>query len=227
MAGGDPTQKIRVLFRKTLVIPMAEIERGVASRSRRSLFRDLTSLGYLSSYTHSGRYFTLPTAPAFDVDGLWRWQGIGFSREGSLQATVAHLVERSDTGWTQRELQLRLGARAHNALLERVESKRLGRQKVQGQYVYFAAEGVRARTQFDGRRALGAVGAELVPTALEVEILLELIHGVRGPPEATTVAARLQARGLDAPVTHVVSVLERYDFEGKKTASCPSRRSRR
>jgi hypothetical protein len=34
----------------------------VGPRSRRSLFRDLTALGYLSSYTHTGRYSSVDTS---------------------------------------------------------------------------------------------------------------------------------------------------------------------
>ena len=58
--------QISALFRKTPVMLMSDLERAVRGRSRRSLFRDLTSLGYLSSYTHTGRYYTLGSVPDFD-----------------------------------------------------------------------------------------------------------------------------------------------------------------
>src|SRR3989304_1574185 len=96
-------QQISALFRKTPVMQMRDIARGVGPRSRRSLFRDLTTLGYRSSYTHTGRYYTLVSVPEFDADGLWRSQGIGFSRDGTLKATVQRLVETSDAGRTHHE----------------------------------------------------------------------------------------------------------------------------
>ena len=59
MPDAPSAPQLRGLFRTTPVTRMADIERAVAARSRRSLFRDLTSLGYRSSYTHTGRYYTL------------------------------------------------------------------------------------------------------------------------------------------------------------------------
>ena len=87
MPEASVAQQISALFRKTPVMQMRDIVRGVGPRSRRSLFRDLTALGYRSSYTHTGRYYTLVSVPEFDADGLWRYQGIGFSRDGTLTST--------------------------------------------------------------------------------------------------------------------------------------------
>jgi hypothetical protein len=61
-------------------------------RSRRSVFRDLTTIGYLSSYTHTGRYYTLVHIPEFDEHGLWFFQGVGFSKAGTLKSTITELV---------------------------------------------------------------------------------------------------------------------------------------
>lgn len=206
-------EQIVVLFRKRPVLQMSEIARAVGPRSQRSLFRDLTSVGYLSSYTHTGRYYTLSTIPQFDADGLWRFEGIGFSREGTLKATVRRLVDTSEAGRTHRELHLRLGARVHNPLLDLVEGKRLRRDSVDGQYVYLAASRAHAAEQMERRRALST--AATAPM-LDVEVLIEVIHGARvPPPDAATVAARLAARGIGATVTQVAVVLDRYGL--KKT----------
>lgn len=221
-------QQIAALFRKTPVMQMADIERSVRPRSRRSLFRDLTALRYLSSYTHTGSYYTLASVPEFDADGLWRYQSSGFSRDGTLKATVQRLVETSDAGRTQHELRLRLGVRVHNPLLDLVEDKKLGREPIDNEYVYLAAERARATVQLGSRRTLlAAEAATPTPTAaLEVEVLLEVIHGARvPPPDAATVTARLASRGIRAHVSEVAAVLVRHGL--KKTASSRSPRSRR
>ena len=221
-------QQIVAAFRKTPVMQMSEIEHAVASRSRRSLFRDLSALRYLSSYTDTGRFYTLASIPTFDDDGLWRHQGVGFSRDGTLKATVWRMVDRSEAGRTQHELQLRLGTRVHNPLLELVEQRRLGRESVDDEYVYLAAKRARAKAQLAQRRTLLVAGAAAEPIpAIELEVLMEVIHGARVPlPDATVLAARLGARGVRASVAEVVAVLERRGL-GKKTPASPSRRSRR
>lgn len=223
------TQQIANLFRKTPVMEMRTIERALGGRSRRSLFRDLDALGYLSSYTHTGRYYTLASVPEFDPDGLWRYQGIGFSRDGTLKATVRRLAESAEAGRTQCELQLRLGARVHNPLLDLIEHKQLRRESIAAEYVYVAAARAQAARQLERRRALVAAGLAVsgpVAPALEVEVLVEVIHGARlPPPEAAMVAARLVARGIRASEADVSAVLDRHGL--KKTAPSRSRRSRR
>jgi hypothetical protein len=223
------TRQVADLFRKSPVMDMGAIERALGGRSRRSLFRDLDALGYLSSYTHTGRYYTLASVPDFDADGLWRFEGIGFSRDGTLKATVRRLAESAEAGRTQRELQLRLGARVHNPLLDLVEHKRLRRELIAAEYVYVAAARGQAEKQLAQRRALLAAGmATTLPVAptLEVEVLVEVIHGARlPPPDAATVAARLLARGIRASEADVSTVFERHGL--KKTAPSRSRRSRR
>jgi len=216
-------EQIVDLFRKRPVLQMSEIERAVGPRSQRSLFRDLTSVGYLSSYTHTGRYYTLQSIPQFDTDGLWLFEGAGFSRDGTLKATVRRLVETSETGRTQRDLQLRLGVRVYNPLLDLVEGKQLRRDSVEDEYVYLAAARARATEQLEQRRALPT--ARTAPT-LDVEVLLDVIHGARLPsPQAPAVAARLAARGIVASVAEVAAVIERYGL--KKKPPSRSRRSRR
>jgi hypothetical protein len=227
----DPVaQQIRALFQKTPVVQMPQIERALAPRSRRSLFRDLAELGYLSSYTHTGRYYTLVSVPEFDADGLWRYQGIGFSRDGTLKATVQRLVRASDAGRTQHELQLRMGVRVHNPLLDLVEDRKLGRQSIEDEYVYVAAERARATVQIERRRALVTASVASAPPtgAIEVEVLIEVIHGARvPPPDAATVAARLDARGIRTDVREVAGVLARHGLGEKKTVPSRSPRSRR
>jgi len=227
MTPKPPTQQVADLFHRTPVLDMPSIERSVPDRSRRSLFRDLEVLGYLSSYTHTGRYYTLASVPAFDADGLWCYQSIGFSRDGTLKATVKRLVETAEEGRTHRELQLRLGVRVHNPLFDLVEHKQLGRETVAREFVYLAAQRARAEAQLEKRRAGVVAGATARPPALEVEVLVEVIHGARVPvPDAAEVAARLAARGVHAPIPEVAAVLSRHGL-GKKTGRSRSTRSRR
>src|SRR6266705_5705035 len=70
-----------------------------------SVRRWLKQIGYFRSYTHNGKWYTLRDSPEFNRDGLW-WhhKDIGFSKHGSLIATIGYLVARSATGLSAREL---------------------------------------------------------------------------------------------------------------------------
>ena len=212
------------LFAHRPVADLSQLSRALDTHSRMTVFRRLSSFGYLSSYSHSGRYYTLRSIPQFDADGLWRYEGVGFSRDGTLKATVFRLVHGSDAGRTQRELQLRLGVRVHNPLLELVERKRLRREVVEHEYVYVAGARVRAAEQLKRRRVLPEA---TVSVALELEVLLEVIHAARPPVlDAQTLAARLGARGVRASTDEVTAVLVRHGLE-KKLQRRPSPRSPR
>jgi hypothetical protein len=217
------------LFAQRPVADLNQLGRALHTRSRMSVFRRLSVLGYLSSYSHTGRYYTLRSVPDFNADGLWHYQGVGFSRDGTLKSAVCRLVEVSEAGRTQHELQVRLGVRVHNPLLELVESKRLGREPFDGEYVYVASKRARASAQVKRRRDMVATQAQSAVVAeptIEVEVLLEVIHGVRLPEQnAENLVARLRARGIRASVAEVTAVLEHHGV--KKTAPSRSRPSKR
>ena len=223
----EPREVLSRLFQRHKIADIAQLFAAIKTGSRMTVFRRLSAVGYVSSYSHAGRYYTLASVPEFDADGLWRYQSVGFSRDGTLKATVQRLVVTSAAGRTQRELQLRLGVRVHNPLLDLVEDQKLGREPVENQYVYVAPDHARATVQLGHRRARTPAGAATPTPALEVEVLLEVIHGARvPPPEAATVAARLEARGIRAHVAEVAAVLDRHGLGEKKTPPSRSPRSR-
>lgn len=230
MSDASSAQRLLRLFRTTPVMQMPQIERAIGERSPRSLFRDLASIGYVSSYTHTGRFYTLCSLADFDKDGLWLFNGVGFSRDGTLKATVRRLVDSSTAGHTQQELRLRLGVRVHNPLLDLVETRKLARESIRGEYVYAASAKRRAATQLRRRQELVAklAGAPTPPTPLllEVEVLSEAIHGSVVSLDPKEIAARLVARGVAIASAQVEGVLRRHGVV-KKTARSPSPRSRR
>ena len=61
----------------------------------RTVQRHLKQWRTYTSYNENGRYYILPDIPKFDVNGLWRYRTISFSRYGNLKKTVIHLVHDS------------------------------------------------------------------------------------------------------------------------------------
>src|SRR5574341_301129 len=97
-------QTLTRLFQRQSIADLATLSAALRTSSRMSVFRRLSVLGYLSSYSHAGRYYTLRDIPQFDPHGLWQYQGVGFSRHGSLKTTVERLVEQSEAGRTHPEV---------------------------------------------------------------------------------------------------------------------------
>ena len=70
-----------------------ELKTVLGAPAALTVFRKLKPLGYRTSYTHRGRYYTLDSIARFDAAGLWSHDGVWFSRQGTLLATAEHCVK--------------------------------------------------------------------------------------------------------------------------------------
>ena len=217
------------LFERQRIADLDGLFETLDTRSRMTVFRRLSEAGYFSSYSHAGRFYTLKGVPEFDQAGLWRHQGVCFSRDGTLKATVTRLVVESDAGRFQRELQELLLVRVHNTLLDLVRDGQLGRESLLNRYLYISAERARAAAQLARRRqalpdgAVAETEPEVLAPSAVIAVLLEVIHGAGVRLDASRVATRLRARGLAVTERQVERVF--VDFAPKKTT--PRSRSRR
>jgi len=209
------------IFARAKVMDMQALRRAVPERSRRSLFRDLATLGYFSSYTHTGRYYTLAEVPEFDEHGLWRYRAIGFSRFGTLKSTVARRVEDAGAGCTHAELEALLRLRVHNTLLKLVRSGEVGRETRGGSYLYVSIDQERAARQRAARRrpvaqARAARRSPLPPDEVVLLVLVEALHASEGLAAPAVVAGRLAAYEQAVTSAQVRRVYEHFGLEAEK-----------
>lgn len=216
---------LRKLFRRVPVAKLDALRRVLKTRSRTSVFRRLKAVGYFSSFTHRGRYYTLLEVPQFDSLGLWHCRDVGFSQTGSLKATVRELVRSSPAGRTHRELQGLLGVRVHNELLDLTRAQMLRREALAARgALYVSADKTLASEQLARRMEAGATEGK-APSDLVIEVLLELLDAATVDATPSEVAHRLSARRVGATATQVRQVFERYKLGRKKGVRSP--RSRR
>jgi hypothetical protein len=227
----ESKETLRKLVKKRSVFDLDALFDALGTRSRMTVFRRLRQVGYLSSFTHGGRFYTLEDIPQFDELGLWFHRDIGFSQAGTLKETVVLQVEKTPEGRTHEELQHLLRVRAHNTLLELLRRGRIGRERLQGVYLYVSADSRRAAEQVAARKKLRASLAEMLRVATDEEVVEVLVEALKEGPEIPTperVARRLVARGIRLEPHHVAQVYEEHGLvPGKKTARLGSRRSRR
>ena len=129
---------LAAMFRREKVLSMAEVKHAVGTNSRMTAFRRLRALPYRSSYSHRGRYYTLDDIPEYDRYGVWVFNGVCFSRHGTLLSAVETLVDGAASGYTAAELAAVLHVRVQNAVRVLVDRKRLIRQPIGPEYVYVA-----------------------------------------------------------------------------------------
>ncbi|MCK4422896.1 MAG: hypothetical protein KAV18_02350 [Candidatus Omnitrophica bacterium] len=210
--------QVENLFRRSRVIELSDLYETIQTTSRMTVFRRLRKFNYLSSYTHSGRYYTLYDIAQFSRDGLWHYKDIGFSRHGSLKKTITHLVNGSDTGLTHSELKQQLGVQVYNTLLELSDSKQINRERLKGYFLYTSIESKRAEKQIERRDILKAGGIEFgeqLPGWVIIEILAEVIRESGRELNVPEITSRLRKRGIGLTVNQINNVFEQYNL--KKT----------
>ncbi len=216
---------LRSLFGKCPVADLDLLFETLDTRSRMSVFRRLREVGYFSSYSHSGRYYTLASIPEFDDHGLWRFQSAGFSRFGTLRSTIANRVEEADAGCTHTELEALLQIPVYNTLLKLVRAGQVRREEFDRAYLYLSIEPARGAEQLALRQLQAAQEAQVPPLPAREAVLLvlvEALHASEGLAPASVVARRMVARGEGVTAEQVARVYAHFGLEpGKKTAQPP------
>lgn len=140
-------QKLAQLLRMQKVATLSQLKQVLGTAVDITVFRKLKKLGYRSSYSHGGSYYTLEEIPHFDARGLWSHRDIHFSARGTLMTTLEALVEESDEGCLASELEMLLRVSVKEALLQLSRKARVTREKVSRLYLYCSPNRRRAKQQ--------------------------------------------------------------------------------
>lgn len=214
----DAQKKLENFIKNRRVVEMRDLFEVVQTNSRMTVFRRLSGVEYLCSYTHAGRYYTLFDIARFDSDGIWFYDDIGFSLNGSLKKTVTYLVDNGDGGKFHSDLQRQLRVRLHNVLLDLVRSKQIKRTKFEGQFLYLSSDKARSTKQIEQRDKLSKQLRRIpvfITESIVIEILAEVIRQSKRHPRADQVASALAIRGLPIAEKDVMTVFDHYDIEKK------------
>jgi hypothetical protein len=140
------------LLRRTKIATLDQLSTALGSASSITLFRKLDQLGYRTSYSHRGRFYTLDRIARFDDNGLWSHGSVRFSRFGTLVDTAAAFVNSSPAGYFVTELDQVLHVSTQDTLLQLVNQGRLARQQVSALYLYCSADPALRQRQLQARQ---------------------------------------------------------------------------
>lgn len=133
-------ERLKDIFKNQKTATMQQLKSALKTNASMTVYRKLDKLHYLSSCSHSGRYYTLERIPEFNKDGLWFNRSVLFSRHGTLIETVKNIVNESDYGYSSLELEKILKVKPNEILTKLIAEKQLSRTKLNGRFVYFTAE---------------------------------------------------------------------------------------
>jgi hypothetical protein len=132
---------------KCKIATIDEMKTTLNTKSRMTVFRLLSKLGYISSCSHSGRYYSLSRIAEYNQYGLWDVKSVLFSKYGTLKKTVDMLVSQSQMGHTASELKKILKLKVDDVLFELTKTKTINRKKIFGIYVYLSSGSKCAKKQ--------------------------------------------------------------------------------
>jgi hypothetical protein len=142
------SKELKRLIVKNKIATMIEMKAAIGTTVDATIFRKLRELCYLRSYSHRGKYYTLPGIARFNEQGLWSCRGVHFSKQGSLLNTIEHHVDHSE------------------ALLK---DTRIDRKKVYGRYLYCSSRMKKRKRQCSERKKQQAIAnSALEPMSSEV-----------------------------------------------------------
>ena len=82
------SKDLKRLIVSSKMATMVDIKAVMGTTVDATIFRKLRELCYLRSYSHRGKYYTLPEIARFNEQGLWSCRGVHFSKQGSLLNTI-------------------------------------------------------------------------------------------------------------------------------------------
>lgn len=173
-------QKIEKFILSKNIVTFKELSKYIGKTSRMTIIRRLRELSYLTSYSHTGKYYTLDSIPEFSKEGLWSYNSVYFSKIGTLINTCDYFVNNSESGYSVKELQNILHIDVKLSLIELHKRGKLYREKFIGGYVYFNKHFPRRKQQLIIRRSqnettvlnIGKLLSHVITDELKAAIIL-------------------------------------------------------
>src|SRR5258708_823784 len=121
---------LRRFLRSNSIATLPQLKDILGTDADITVFRKLKELSYRTSYSHRGSFYTLDEIVTFDERGLWSFDSVWFSRNGTLVATAENRVTQSSAGYFASELEDILHVPVKEPLLQLVAQGRIARQSV-------------------------------------------------------------------------------------------------
>ena len=148
-----PTDRLASLLHEQKIATMPQLKRALGTAVTFTVLRKLATLGYRSSYSHGGTFYTLDSIAQYDQRGLWSYRDVHFARHGTLLNTAATLVSNAPAGYFTAELDAVVQVATKDALRHLVQQDRLFRRELAGRYLYCAKQRQRRQEQWAARQA--------------------------------------------------------------------------
>lgn len=173
--------EIEKLIKKDKVVTLDQIKVHIKSDVTMTIMRKLKSLGYITSYSDRGKYYTLFDIPKFSEAGLWSFNDtIHFSKYNTLKDTCFYFINTSVGGQSIKELEAVLKVTVRLAVGNLLKEQKVFRAQFGGEWVYFSVDGKVRNQQMAIRNSVSdsqvfsneSLSASLITDELKAAVIL-------------------------------------------------------
>jgi hypothetical protein len=203
--------ELGLLLREKKACTLEELMAELGTSVRMTVWRKLTQLPYLTSYSDRGRYYALKPDCKFDRSGLWSHRHAWFSVYGTLLQTGQAFIDLSKAGYTVAELNAALHVQTQQALLHLLRQSRVYREKVDSAFVYVSMRQPDRTRQLNARRQMAVKDSAVVTDGVlahELKAAIVLFFGLLDERQRRIFAGLESLRSAqgDAPVARLLGV---------------------
>lgn len=163
-------------LKRDKIATMEDLRKIIGTQSRMTVFRRLKELNYITSYSHSAKYYSLYRIAEFNNQGLWFYNSVLFSRHRTLIKSVKCFVNESEMGYTASELEEILKIKVDDVLFGLVKGQEIEREKFSGRYVYYSRRHpIRKRQELFRKDTVDKYSKPMEPDILMNELKASLI----------------------------------------------------
>lgn len=211
------TQAMSAFLQKQKIATMDQLIAATVSNEW-TIRRDLKQLKAITSYTHSGRYVTLPEIPKFDENGIWFYREIGFSKYKNSLELIVQIVNSGNKGLTREDIQKIIKIQIFQQISVLLRRNMIFRVKKGSKYVYIPEKTV---TNKKSRQEI--VGSLQTEEYYDREIkIIDLIAVLKivlqeGKIDFSSVKEWVKKYALKIPLTKLEALILKHKLNEKKT----------
>lgn len=108
--------------------------------TERNLRRNIRELKCINSYTHYGKYVTLSGIPLFDDNGVWFFNGVGFTKFKNSYELILNVIEASGNGLNKNDIEDIVRIKISKQIQLLMQKGKLNRVKYGNKYYYLPSK---------------------------------------------------------------------------------------
>jgi hypothetical protein len=187
-----------------------------------TLRRDIATIEGISSFTHNGRFITLPTIPRFDENGIWFFNKVGFTRLRNSLDLIVNIVNSTQSGITKEALDEILKIDVYKQIHTLLHRHCIHRVKI-GRKYHYIPESLAKNTQKRLRLLRVDEVEEYHDAKVTITDLIALLKAVLVEKTIGTdlksIRRLAQKHSLSIPAKKIEQLLLKYDLPDKKKPS--------